>query len=171
MGCKDIKSMNQRHFKILNLYFRGMPVNKIAEHLEMSPRQISLIVNSPSFRHEISIKRAQTETFEDDVIKQDEDAVLKTLKDNTLNAVTKLCNHLDSPDDKTSMKASLEILDRTGYVKKEQQKQQATVAIIINNKDSAVIRETIGMLNHDESTDNVNESYDFPPVNSKPNNL
>ncbi len=163
MSFNDIKSMNQRHFVILDLCYRGMTNTKIAERLDMSYRQVSLVVNSPSFRHEIAVKRAQVEELEDDVVKQDEDAILKTLKDNTKKAVDKLCNHLNSPDDKTSMKASLEILDRTGYVKKEIQKQQATVAIIINQKDADVIKDTIVMINKDESIDNSNESPDFPP--------
>jgi len=170
MVGKTIQSMNQRHFHILNLRYKDWGVQQIATHLNMSRRQVSLIVNSASFRHEIAIKRAQNDEREEVKGSKEEDEVLQTLKNSTKAAVDKLCSHLKSPDDKTSMKASLEILDRTGYTKKEEQKQQATVAIIINHKDSDIIRETIDMLNHNESTETVNASSDLPPVNSNQTN-
>lgn len=144
---KDIKTLTPRHFKILDLCYKGMNGSQIAEQIGMSSRQVRIVLGSPSFKHELAIRRASTQEREDDRAEREEDEVIKTLKDNTIKAVDKLVKHIDSDDDKISLKASMDILDRAGYTKKEdKQSQQNGMKIIIDKENAEIIVETMTMI-------------------------
>lgn len=143
---KDIKSLTPRHFKILDLCHKGLNGSQIAEQIGMSSRQVRLVLGSPSFKHELAIRRASSIEREDDKAEREEDEVIRTLKQNTKNAVDKLVSHMESDDDKISLKASESILDRGGYMKKEDKSNQQNSAIIVINPEHAqIIMETITM--------------------------
>lgn len=145
---KDIKALTQRHYNILSLYYKGMSNKDIAKEVGIGYRQLSLLVNSPSFKHELSLRRAASQEREDQREEQREDEVIKTLRENTKKAVEKLVSHVENEDSKISLKASMEILDRAGYAKKEDKSsQQNGMKIVIDEKNAQIIVETITMIN------------------------
>lgn len=54
---KGVRHLNQRHYKILDLALSGHNGKQIAEQLNISSQMISVIINSPSFQHELSLRR------------------------------------------------------------------------------------------------------------------
>ncbi len=168
-GKKAIISMNPRHFKILDYTIEGWTVPRIAEQLSMSRVQVSLVVNSPTFRHEYAIRRSIYEEQRNNEVIKEEDTVTQTLKDGAIEAAKKLVVHIDSPDDSISVRSCAEVLDRAGYHKKvDSAHNQTGPIIIVNTKDAALIVETIEMDNLSvvdnscERADVLSEGNDSP---------
>lgn len=58
VSMENIIKLNARHYKILDYCVAGLTVHQIAEKLTVSTRLIELVVNSPSFQHELAIRRS-----------------------------------------------------------------------------------------------------------------
>ena len=61
MNYAQILTLNPRHLKILDLCLLGWANRDIANHLDMGENQISVIKNSPSFKHEFAMRRTNLE--------------------------------------------------------------------------------------------------------------
>jgi len=138
----DIKSLNNRHHKILSLCLRGWTNKDIAKHLNMSPQQISVITKSPQFQHELAIKRSKLDDFELTAVKVSDDEVTRKIREGTLDAVDRLLRGMDSVDERVAVKAATEILDRGGFPK-TQRHDVRSLSIVIDAKDAALIKETM----------------------------
>ena len=140
---KSIAGLTPRHLRIVDLSVKGLGVKDIAEELGMSSTMVGIVRNSPTFKHEFALRRAFIEEREGEQQVQDDDEVMKTLRDGAKKAAEKLVDHLDSPEDSTSVKSCTEILDRSGYGKKREESVAAVAAIVINSEDSRLIIETL----------------------------
>jgi len=143
----QIISLTPRHLKIVDLCVKGWPPKDIASHLGMSNYAISIIMKSPTFKHEFAIRRAIHEERDDGVDIREEDEVTKTLREGARAAAHKLVAHIDSVEDSISVKSCAEVLDRTGYTKKKDE-VAAIIAptIIINEKEGKALVESMEMV-------------------------
>jgi len=148
-----IASLTPRHLKIVDLAVKGWTEKQIAEFLGMGKQQVSIIFNSPTFKHEFAIRRSIFEEKMDKEQSDKEDEVAKLLKEGAIKAARTLVGHIDSADDSISVRSSTEILDRTGYSKKaDKQIEVLGPTIVINNKDATRIIESIKLDNDDAET-------------------
>lgn len=136
-----IQSLNSRHFKIISLCLRGWTNKQIAEHLAMSTGQVSIIVNSPSFQHELSLRRSKMNDLSDSAEVKAEDEVTAAIRKGSLEAVQRLLAGLKSPDESVAIRSSTEILDRAGYPKTSRIESK-NLTVILSAEDAKVISET-----------------------------
>jgi len=140
----QLDKLNPRHFKILDLCIRGLSAGEIAEELSMHKNQISAVINSPNFQHQLSIRRASYEEKADAQQIHAEDEATRVLKESAVEAAQKLKTHLTSEDDTVSLRSATAILDRTGHAKREPTGGVA-VQINISSEDAKIIAETIDL--------------------------
>jgi len=144
---QEINQLTPRHLKIVDLAIKGWAPGKIAKHLQMTPVAISMIMHSPTWEHEFALRRAIHEERDDNKQISDEDEVTRTLRDGAKRAAEKLVAHIDSTEESISVKSAEAVLDRTGYSRVREDKQSIIApTIIINDKDSKVLLETIDMI-------------------------
>lgn len=141
--AQQITTLTLRHYKIVDYAIRGLTPNQIAEKINMSRSQVSVIMNSPTFKHECAIRRAIYEEKVDNKTVEEEDEVVKALKEGAINAAKKLVGHIESDNDKVSVRSCEAVLDRTGYAKKEDAKIAIGPTIIIDEKSAKRIVESI----------------------------
>ena len=127
----EVQKLNPRHYQILDLFLAGLQKVQIAERLNMSPMQISIITNSPTFQHELAIRRARIDELSDIKLASSNNEVSSTLKEATLKAAKKLIEKMDTGDDNMEFKASCEVLDRGGFPKATRLESNQPLAPII----------------------------------------
>jgi len=138
--------LNQRHFKILDYCIAGMTNRQIAQKLSMSDRQVHIVVQSPSFQHELAIRRKAFEEDFDEKIAQAESDVAETLRENSCIAAKALVHGLYSPDGNLKFKSAEAILDRTGHPRVSKQiSTDAKVVVNISSEDIQLLKETLEM--------------------------
>lgn len=145
----EIQQLNPRHYKILDLSLDGLSNIDIATAVGMSKEAISLIINSPSFQHELAMRRAVRDHQSDNNAAAGHTAnpALKALQEGALQAARRLVIAVSDPSPTVAIKASDSILDRVGIGKVEKQEiSQRSVSINITADDAAAITETIKML-------------------------
>jgi len=140
----DLQKFTPRHFKILDMAIAGLQAKDIASKLQMSPAQVHNVIRSPSFQHQFAIRRKLSEERQDsDSI----DEVKEVLSNNAKAAANKLVDGMASDDSKVVLKSATEILDRTGYTKKEDRHQSENVIQInISTDEATVIKESLEMI-------------------------
>lgn len=149
---QTIQKLNARHFKILEFCLRGWTNKHIAEHLNMSGEQVSIIVCSPSFQHELVTKRDRLDELTEQSIVSADDEVTKAIKAHTLAAVERLGIVSAGKDedggyaslDGVAVRASAEILDRGGYPR-TQRTETKSLSILISPDDAKRIADTMEM--------------------------
>lgn len=161
---QQITSLTLRHYKIVDYAIQGWTPNQISEKLKMSRSMVSVVMNSPTFKHECALRRAIYEDKIDDKTITDEDEVTKALREGAISAAHKLVGHIESTDDKVSVRSCAEVLDRTGYAKKEDTKIAIGPTIIINEKSAKRIIESIEL---DNEPVELSESSDPTPIDSR----
>lgn len=141
-----IESLNPRHYKILDLCVRGKTAKQIADYLEMTPKQVSIVLGSPGFQHQFAIRRAKYEQTADDKHIEAEDSATMILKEAARDAADKMKSLLTSEDETISLRSATAILDRTGHHKTESRAGRGSqTAIFINAEQAQVILETMEM--------------------------
>ncbi len=126
MNHSQIVSLTPRHLKILDLCLQGWRNKDIAGHLGMGQTQVSVIINSPSFKHEFAMRRHGLEERFDDRTADFIDEATQELKANATNAAQKLVKSLDSQNELIVLKSANDILDRTGHAKVIQENKTIT---------------------------------------------
>lgn len=101
---KDLKS---NHREIARLTHQGIKPTEIAERIGMDVGTVYLIRRDPLFKQ--ALAKLDDEADEEII------DVRKKLAEMSIKAVDKLDNLIDSHDDKVSLKASTDVLDRAGY--------------------------------------------------------
>ena len=171
----DIQRLNARHFKILELCLLGWMPSQIAKHLEMTRCAVSIIVNSPSFQHQLAMRRkAVNEGFDKKIIEDDLKAD-EILKQSARDAASKLVGHLANADDKISIRAAESILDRSGCPKQTVQKgaqHSIGVSILISDKEANRLVEAIELTtedNKEQAETDIMPGNDLPTVDQEKN--
>lgn len=144
----ELQKINPRHFKILDLALRGLTPGQIAEAVNLCVDRVSVILKSPSFQHEMALRRAVIDEKRAEAIAEGrEDPVLAKLRSGALQAAQKLVMNISDPSPNVAHRASVEILDRTGYV--PTQKHEVSGRHLVVNIDSDAsknIQETLSIL-------------------------
>ena len=165
----DIEYLNARHFKIVDLCLRGWTYMQISNHLEMSPNQVRIIVRSPSFQHQLAVKRQLLdEKLVLDIAEEDKEAN-ELLKASAKAAAKKLVTHLDSADEKISIRASESILDRTGSPKVAPAHNQQNIGAVfmISNKESKRIVEAIELSTNSKQAETSDKPSSDQPMSTR----
>ena len=165
-AVSTIEKLTPRHYRILDLCIAGMTPAEISSHLSMSPRQIGIIINSPSFQHQFSIRRKAFESKIDDSSVSAIDEVKSTLQQAARSAADKLVSGISSFDEKIALKSATEILDRTGYPKEQKVSGiDNTTTITINSVDFAALREALALDSTTQADGSATtESVSVPPL-------
>ncbi len=139
---KGIQQLNARHYKIIECVLNGWTNKQIASHLDMAPNAISVIINSPSFQHEVSLRRATIDGMRNQRLVESDQDVTDAIKEGTRAAITKLVQSIESADENVAIRASVEVLDRGGFprVSKIESKN---LSVIMDADMLKVLQETI----------------------------
>jgi len=170
-----IEQLTPRHFKILDYLIDGWTPKRISEKLFITQTQISVIMNSPCFKHQLAMRRALYEERKNEEQVEEEDEVMKLLKESAKMAAEKLKASISNVDAKIAIHASTEVLDRAGYgkvVKSASQTANIGPVLILSVKDANRIIETIELDNPKEQQAEANQTEQCLGVdNSAPNTL
>ena len=141
-----IKSLNNRHFAILNRCLAGKTNKEICAEFSMQPTQVSIIVNSSNFQHELALQRDKVIEKSTSSIASMKDETEFILKNNTIKAAQRIADLIDSDNESTSRQSANDLLDRAGFPKvlKQEQKNIAAV-VVLDAADLTRLRETIYM--------------------------
>lgn len=148
MSLHQLQKLNPRHFKILDLVLDGYKAKEIADALDMSLPGVGVILNSPSFQHELALRRnVINERKNEELATGKNDPVLEKLKASALQAANRLAHNVENGSGSVSNRAAAEILDRTGFVGVQKHEvSNKSVVLSIDVKDVACINETLRML-------------------------
>lgn len=144
MTVNRIAQLNPRHYKILEFVLRGWTNVQISDHLNVSQTMISVVRNSPSFQHEVSLRRAKLEDLNNQNIANSDQDVSDAIREGAKAAVDLLLGSIHSPDENIAIRASTEILDRGGFPKVSKIESK-TLSVVLNAEDLKTLRDTMDL--------------------------
>jgi hypothetical protein len=132
-----------RHYKILDLILDGqLNFKQIAEKVGVSPVTVTNIRNSPTFQHELSMRRKFREEQKDTLAVREDvshlqkaQGVLEECMEGAANTLKEL---LCKGDDPIKLRAAQDVLDRTGLARLERRENLNKSAVIIIDGHDAV---------------------------------
>ena len=142
-----LSKLMPRHYKVLDLMLEGLPFNKIAETVGMTTVQIRNIRNSPTFKHEYAMRKANRDSHKDEMAARVHiDQTRELLTQNTLKAAQTIVNLLDSENPKVQLQSAQDLLDRTNYPKSQKlESENKTAVVVLNKEDVSRIQETMSL--------------------------
>lgn len=108
----QLERLNHCHHAIIECALAGMTRNEIATEFGRSPEGVGLILNSPLAQQEMARRREQQRRTNDTSTAAVLSRAKQLMEENSVKAVEKVVQHISSPDDATSLKASNSLLDR-----------------------------------------------------------
>lgn len=143
-----LQKLNPRHFQILDYALRGFSQKDIAEALGMSTQMISIVMRSPNFQHELSLRRATVDAQRAESLAEGrDDPVLDQLKRGAVMAAKRLVVNTQDTNGSVANKACAEILDRTGFQTVQKHSVESkSITLNIDASDASRITETLRML-------------------------
>jgi hypothetical protein len=136
--------LGARHHKILDMYLAGHTTKEISTALEMSGTNISTICNSPSFQHELALRRSQVSDLRNHQIAGELDDAARIMRASAAAAAGRLVKGLlTSTNEAESRKCATEILDRTGNSKINKTSLDITGTIVIDDETAQLLRSTL----------------------------
>lgn len=143
-----IESLNNRHYKILDLCLSGYTNKEIAEAVGMRQTQVSIVTRSPNFQHELALRRERINEQRDTNLASVQDDATNILKDQARSAAMKLTGLLDSENEGIVRQSANDILDRTGHSKVIRQENKNLSAIcVLKPEDLERLDATLNMIN------------------------
>lgn len=145
----NLEKLLPRHYKIIDLFLSGnLSIKQIAEEVSMTPAGIRVIRNSPTFQHELSLRRDQRNKAFDELqtVSRVEhlDRTTKIIEESTEDAASLITELLDTPDKQLALRAASEILDRGGHPKVQRLDQNIkSIAVVLDANDVTRIENTI----------------------------
>lgn len=140
----DVVKLTPRHYKILDYCVAGLTAPLIAQKLDMTSNRVGIIMASPSFQHQLSLRRSCEEETQAEHNASIIDETRKLLQDNTKAAAQKLIDGMSSGDERIQVKSASEVLDRGGYPKEQKiAGMENRTQIIINSSDLSNITESL----------------------------
>ena len=126
----EIKKLLPRHYMVMDLLILGLKQKQIAEKIGLSEQAVSSIVRSKVFRDELPKRLAKVmETPGQDGISTEQ-----LLREKTREAAERLCELLDSKEDRVALRAAQDILDRAGYGKVKRPPRKHVESTVIDEK-------------------------------------
>lgn len=143
----SILKLNPRHFKIIDLAVSGLTVQQIATQLDMSPRMVGVVINSPPVQHEIAVRRKAFEEDFDQKQAERESEVAGILQSSSNIAAKTLTGLLLSSNEAIKFKSAEAILDRTGHPRTSRSVSETAggTVININTEDLTLLSETFNL--------------------------
>ncbi len=132
-----------RHFELLDLSLQGLNGKQISAATGLSYRQVMNLLNSPNFQHQLALRRAKLETTCDEGLLRNANAVQEIIKTQTLSAVNRLVNLLDSDNDSVARQAANDILDRGGYPKVTKTDNTLHQSVLIDEATALLLEQTL----------------------------
>lgn len=109
-----IQRLNQRHLAMIELALAGLDRTIIAQRLDMTPENVTLVMKSPLFQDELSRRRSSLNRSKDDLIASEHQSAASVIKEAALTAASEMTNLLQDTDARVRLAASKDILDRAG---------------------------------------------------------
>lgn len=154
MSVDVIRSLTARHHDILERTLNGQPASEIALDLGMATAYLSQIVHSPTFMHELSLRRSRRESSIDDHHAQIQAEAQNIIRQKTLDAAKRLGMIVDNGNDAVAIRAAEAILDRGG-LPRVQRTEVLAAQVVLSSKDVALLTETFAMLSEETSDDSL----------------
>lgn len=145
MLSDKIATLNPRHLKMVEMCLRGLTSGQIAEQLGMTLSGVSIVVKSPAFQHQLAVRRSSyDEKVDQDILEGNKEAA-RLLKESTVDAANNMISHMKSTDEKISIRASAEVLDRGGVPKQVEKNNHTNVGavFVLSPEDSKRIVEAV----------------------------
>lgn len=141
-----INALSQHHYKMLEYCLRGWTNAQIAEAVGMSSPQVSLVLSSPCFQHELAMRRGQlTELSNQEIVAADAE-VTAEIRRHTLEAAKRLgaIVHDDAAKHADQIRAAEAILDRGGQPRVQRQESKGTV-LMLSAADLQLLQESLAL--------------------------
>lgn len=139
--------------KVVKLKAKGLSPGEIAEETGISERNVAVMLSSPMAKRRVEKERRYQKE-----VAEEEDPVRSELKTSAPDAARRLSEILTSTDEKEARLAASEILDRSGYSRKEEIAHEMT--IMIPEEQAAGVQETLQMLPPKEVEATLLEEHD-----------
>ena len=140
----SIQQLNPRHYKILEFYLRGWTNKQIADNLNITPCNVSVVTRGQSFQHEVAMRRAQLEDMSNQSIVSSDQEVTDAIREGTKSAVDRILGCIHSKDENVAIRASTEILDRGGFPKVSKIESKS-LSVVMNAEDLVKLKEAMAM--------------------------
>ncbi len=140
----SIQQLNPRHYKILEFVLRGWTNKQIADHLDITQSNVSVVTRSPSFQHEVSMRRASLEDMSNQSIVSSDQEVTDAIREGTKSAVDRIIGCIHSTDENVAVRASTEILDRGGFPKVSKIESRS-LSVVMNAEDLVKLKEAMAL--------------------------
>jgi hypothetical protein len=122
----------------------------MAKDVGLTSTQVSIITHSPSFAHELALRRSAIEAGTNQQIATDLNKVREAIREKTLAAVQRLGLVIDAGKDSDAVRACAEILDRGG-VPRVQVTESKAVTVTLTGQDASRLIESLQMTDIDSS--------------------
>lgn len=140
----SMQQLLPRHHKILEFVLRGWTNKQIADHLSITPQNVSVVTRSASFQHEVSMRREKLEDMSNQSIVSSDQEVTDAIREGTKHAVDRILGCIDSTDENVAIRASTEILDRGGFPKVSKIESKS-LSVVMNADDLVKLKEAIAL--------------------------
>lgn len=130
-----IERLKQKHDTMLNLCLQGYSNKEISDLVNLKQTQVSIVVRSPNFQHQLALKRAQLDERTITNLATVREEVNQVLKEGSINAARKLCGLVDSEDESIARMSASDLLDRTGHPKVTKSENRSLQAVVVLNPD------------------------------------
>jgi uncharacterized protein (DUF4415 family) len=142
---QTVPHVDPRALRIMDLAIQGLKPGAIAERVELSPARVSVIMNAPQFKHQLSQRRATyTEEFDSALADKTREAA-DIIRKNAKAAAERMAELVDSTSEPVALRASADILDRHRGTQKQTGVNVAAAVVNIDVDAAALIKETLEM--------------------------
>lgn len=114
-GRWEMKKLNARHQRMIELTLLGKSKGQIAEELDTTPQSVYMASMSPLFQAELVRRREQQNRVSDAGTAQQRATATQVLSEAAVGAATELVTIARTGSEKARLTAVRDILDRTGY--------------------------------------------------------
>ena len=132
----QLKRLQTRHFKIMDLLLLGMKQCDIADEMGLSKYGVSIIVRSPVFQDRLARRRTEHDARLDEA----EATRLLTARDvleaEATGAARKQIALLESPSERVAQISAMDILDRAGCPKTSRSEDRHVQATIVLDENA-----------------------------------
>lgn len=148
---QTISELTVRHLRIVDLLLAGLSQKAIADELNISQQQVSVITNSPTFQHELAIRRSSLRDKVDErLANRTVDCVNdaeRLLKESAKEAASRLVSLLTSENDSVALNSAANILDRVGLPKAQKiDTTNRSVVINLTAEQLETLKQTVSEL-------------------------
>ena len=140
----SIQQLNPRHYKILEFYLRGWTNKQIADNLNITQCNVSVVTRGQSFQHEVTMRREKLEELSNQSIVSSDQEVTDAIREGTKSAVDRILGCIHSEDENVAIRASTEILDRGGFPKVSKIESKS-LSVVMNAEDLVKLKEAMAL--------------------------